>query len=114
MASSITVFPFDPIIVHKINNIIFMNKLYTSWHMLIISIFLQSNTYLVICLTINVDLMEGNRKRKSLSSEDESPSLKYRRLDDVAQHQASSEELECAAGSSASLPAEKSAGCQYC
>ncbi len=50
--------------------------------------------------------MEGNRKRKSLSSEDESPSLKYRRLHEAAEHQASSEELECAAGSSASLPAE--------
>ncbi len=56
--------------------------------------------------TINVDLMEGNRKRKSFDSEDESPSLKYRRLDDVVEHQARGEEVECAAGSSASLPAE--------
>ncbi len=50
--------------------------------------------------------MEGNRKRKSFSSDDESPSLKYRRLEDVAEHQASSKQSECAAGSSASLPAE--------
>ena len=38
---------------------------------------------IVIYPTINVDLMEGNRK-KSLSREDKSPSLKYRILDHVA------------------------------
>ena len=49
--------------------------------------------------------MEGNRKRPFFGSEDESPSLKYRRLEEMAD-QGTSSELESAAGSSASLPAE--------
>ncbi len=46
--------------------------------------------------------MEGNRKRPFFGSEDESPSLKYRRLEEMAD-QGTSSELESAAGSLASL-----------